>query len=132
MYLNKTLLPIKITIHSLDINKSPQCFVIFPLNMTENRKSYPSEHLCVFLTLGDWLPILEVFLLAFLVFQLIRHIPGKIKRTGLILLGQRPISFIPPSVRPGPPPCPGHLCGVPRLKAGSGLRDGGSRRPVTM
>ena len=52
----------------------------------EKSKSYLLEHL---FTLGDWLPTLEVFLLVFLVSQLIHHIPDGIKRTGLVGMSQR-------------------------------------------
>lgn len=48
----------------------------------KNSKPQPSERQCLFfLTLGDWLPILEVFLLVFPVFQLTHHIPERMKRT---------------------------------------------------
>lgn len=111
-------------IHSLNTNKSLWCFTIVPLNLTKNSNSYPSENLSVFLTLGDWLLILEVFLPAFLVFQLTHHIPDKIKRTGLIWICQRPTQlFMPPNGRPGTHPCPGHIykCLSLRLGQGSGM-----------
>lgn len=90
----------------------------------KNSKSYPSECFCVCLTLGDQLPILEVFLLVFLVFQLIHHIPDKIKRTTLIWeVLETHLVIYTLSVWPGVYPCPGHIyeCLSLRLSQGSGM-----------
>lgn len=83
------LLTKQFTIHSQNVGGSAQCSAVL-LKLTDRTATATLPVSAVRLTLEDWLPVLEASPLACLVFQLIRHIPDKMKTTGLILMGQKP------------------------------------------